>query len=242
MWRDDGRLPTRDRYDGVAREVAVWWTLRREATKGEAVCRMFTHVFGHELRLEVRAQLVESQVCRTDERSSLPGALARRARGQGLEVLATGGNPMAMPLDDHNQPPGGVNRRRRTERDISELLGLAKGMLSDGIVNQDEAAFLKAWGENHVDALTQWPVSIIFARLQQVLADGHVDEAGTRRAARPLIAAGWRHHHDSPRAGWRDASPARRPAAAGLLRPRRSLRLHWKDGVRTARQVRTRDL
>jgi hypothetical protein len=39
----------RDRYDGVVREEAVWWTLRREATKGEAVCRMFTHVFGHEL-------------------------------------------------------------------------------------------------------------------------------------------------------------------------------------------------
>ena len=53
-------------YDGVAREVAVWWTLRREATKGEAVCRMFTHVFGHELRLEVRGELVASQVCRTD--------------------------------------------------------------------------------------------------------------------------------------------------------------------------------
>src|SRR5262245_66311856 len=48
----------RDRYDGIAREVAVWWTLRREATKGEAVCRMFTHVFGHELRLEVRGELV----------------------------------------------------------------------------------------------------------------------------------------------------------------------------------------
>jgi hypothetical protein len=28
---------------------------------------MFTHVFGHELRLEVRGQLVESQVCRSDE-------------------------------------------------------------------------------------------------------------------------------------------------------------------------------
>ena len=54
-------------YDGVAREVAVWWTLTREATKGEAICRMFTHVFGHELRLEVRGQLVESQVCRDDD-------------------------------------------------------------------------------------------------------------------------------------------------------------------------------
>lgn len=54
-------------YDGVAREVATWWTLRREATKGEAVCRMFTHVFGHELRLEVRGEFVASELCRDDE-------------------------------------------------------------------------------------------------------------------------------------------------------------------------------
>lgn len=62
----NGSVFQRDRYDGVAREIAVWWTLCREATKGEAACRMFTHIFGHELRLDVRGQLVESQVCRTD--------------------------------------------------------------------------------------------------------------------------------------------------------------------------------
>jgi hypothetical protein len=28
---------------------------------------MFTHQFGHELRLEVKGQFVESNVCRTDE-------------------------------------------------------------------------------------------------------------------------------------------------------------------------------
>jgi len=28
---------------------------------------MFTHQFGHELRLEVKGQLVESKVCRTDD-------------------------------------------------------------------------------------------------------------------------------------------------------------------------------
>lgn len=69
-------------YDGVARELAVWWTLRREGRPGEAVCRMVTHIFGHELRLEVRAQLVESQLCRTDEE-----VLACQARWRaGLEA------------------------------------------------------------------------------------------------------------------------------------------------------------
>jgi hypothetical protein len=54
-------------FDGVAREEALWWTLRRDATKGAALCRMLTHPLGHELRLEVSGQVVQSQVCRTDE-------------------------------------------------------------------------------------------------------------------------------------------------------------------------------
>jgi hypothetical protein len=55
----------REHYDGVSRALATWWTLRKGQSR--AVCRMFTHVFGHELRLEVKKQLVASQVCRTDE-------------------------------------------------------------------------------------------------------------------------------------------------------------------------------
>jgi len=60
-----GSVFQRDRYDGVPREVAIWWTLKKGQPR--AICRMYTHVFGHELRLEVKKQLVESRVCRTDE-------------------------------------------------------------------------------------------------------------------------------------------------------------------------------
>jgi NAD-dependent DNA ligase len=81
------------------------------------------------------------------------------------------------PLDDHGQPLSGfLNRKRRVERDISELLGLAKGMLSDGMVNDQEAQYLNAWGQNHPDALAQWPTMLIFARLRQILHDGSVDD------------------------------------------------------------------
>ena len=55
----------RDRYDGVAREVAEWWTMVKGPRR--AVCRMFTHLFGHELRLEVSRELVASEVCRTGD-------------------------------------------------------------------------------------------------------------------------------------------------------------------------------
>jgi hypothetical protein len=52
-------------WDGTPREEATWWTLKKGQRR--AVCRMLSHVFGHELRLEVSRELVASQVCRTDE-------------------------------------------------------------------------------------------------------------------------------------------------------------------------------
>jgi hypothetical protein len=85
---------------------------------------------------------------------------------------------MGTPLDPHGQPVNSLfNRRRRTERDVSELLGLAKGMLCDGIVTDDEALFLRKWADNHLDALSQWPVSLIFTRLNQYYSDGRIDDA-----------------------------------------------------------------
>jgi hypothetical protein len=85
---------------------------------------------------------------------------------------------MPTPTDPHGQPLNPIfNRARRTERDLSELLGLAKAMLSDGIVNETEAAYQRNWGSNHPDALAQWPTSLIFARLNHYFADGRIDEA-----------------------------------------------------------------
>ena len=57
---DDGLIVAiiqRRDFDGVGREQALWWTLRRETTQGAALCRMLTHPLGHELRLEVCGQV-----------------------------------------------------------------------------------------------------------------------------------------------------------------------------------------
>jgi hypothetical protein len=37
-------------WDGTPREVAQWWTLRKGQRR--AICRMFTHLLGHELRAD----------------------------------------------------------------------------------------------------------------------------------------------------------------------------------------------
>ena len=63
------------------------------------------------------------------------------------------------------------------ERDLSEMLGLAKGMLCDNVFNADEARYLLDWGTNHPDALERWPLRLVFARLHQAFADGHIDDA-----------------------------------------------------------------
>jgi len=72
------------------------------------------------------------------------------------------------------------NRARRAERDLSEMLGLVKGILVDGIVNEAEAEHLRNRAAHHPDAVEQWPVNIVKARLDHIFADGHVHEAERR--------------------------------------------------------------
>lgn len=84
---------------------------------------------------------------------------------------------MAAERDPHGQPLNlSLNRDRRIERDLSEMLGLAKGMLADGIVNDLEAAYIHKWAADHPDAIDKWPVSMVLSRVQQFFADGLLDE------------------------------------------------------------------
>lgn len=85
--------------------------------------------------------------------------------------------PRPQALDQHGQPCNpNLNLARRTERDLSELIGLVKGMLVDGVVSHSEATYLRAWGMNHPDALRRWPTQLIFSRLEQFFLDGRIDD------------------------------------------------------------------
>jgi hypothetical protein len=79
--------------------------------------------------------------------------------------------------DPHGQPFNvRFNRARRAERDLCELLGLAKGLLSDGEITRGEAEHLADWVAHHPDAAEQWPVNRLAERLLDAFADGHIDE------------------------------------------------------------------
>lgn len=83
---------------------------------------------------------------------------------------------MAIRLDEHGQPPSAANARSRTERHIAELLGIAKGLLADGVVNNQEIEYLEQWAASHPEAREHWPECVVFARLQRALSDGRIDE------------------------------------------------------------------
>lgn len=64
---------------------------------------------------------------------------------------------------------------RRLDRGISELLGLAKGVLIDGEVSAAEALAIDAWLIGHPDVAETWPGLIIGERLARIFADGRVE-------------------------------------------------------------------
>jgi NAD-dependent DNA ligase len=83
---------------------------------------------------------------------------------------------MSTPLDNDGHPVAlGLNRHRRLERDISELLGLAKGILADGQVSDAETVLLEQWMRAHAEPVARWPCDQVAARLRIVLADGIIE-------------------------------------------------------------------
>lgn len=82
-----------------------------------------------------------------------------------------------MKEDPHGQPYNlRFNRARRAERDLSEFLGLAKGLLADGSVSDEETRLVKQWMTNHPAAVEQWPLNRLAARLSGIYQDGRIDE------------------------------------------------------------------
>ncbi len=78
------------------------------------------------------------------------------------------------PLDDDAQPPAVFNTRRRSDRNLSEMLGLVKGVLADGSVTRAEADLLQQWVAIHPDTVATWPASQLHQRLVKVFDDNHV--------------------------------------------------------------------
>lgn len=80
------------------------------------------------------------------------------------------------PLDEDGQPPPTYYALRVAERLVAELLGMCKGLICDGAVQEAEVLGLGRWLHGHPDAVTRYPGSVLTQRLVRIFEDGRIDE------------------------------------------------------------------
>ena len=62
------------------------------------------------------------------------------------------------------------------EQGINELIGICKGIISDGYVDAKEVDFLKSWLDHHGAVAKSWPANVLRERIDRILSDGVADE------------------------------------------------------------------
>lgn len=65
----------------------------------------------------------------------------------------------------------------RRNRALQELLELARKVVADGVVTEQEAEALRYWVESNPDMAGVWPVGIVVDGLKRGFANGKMDEA-----------------------------------------------------------------
>lgn len=68
-----------------------------------------------------------------------------------------------------------IHRARSIVKQTDELLGLIKGALLDGALNEREASGIHAWLRANPYCLEEWPGCVLFERLTAALRDGRLD-------------------------------------------------------------------
>lgn len=62
------------------------------------------------------------------------------------------------------------------DRQVSELVGVARGLIADGHLNDAEIEFLHKWLVGNDAAQSNPVLGILFDRIREIYADGYVDE------------------------------------------------------------------
>lgn len=89
-----------------------------------------------------------------------------------------------------SHPPSSRARRladqRRIDHGLAEMVGVAHGIIADGVLSWDEADRLARWTRENPDVASRWPANLLSRRLEQIFRDGHVDPRERRHLAAML--------------------------------------------------------
>lgn len=84
---------------------------------------------------------------------------------------------MPTPIDDYGTPKArGLYYARAADRDVHEMLGMVKGLVCDGVLNDMEISAFKQWLVNHPDCIAFYPGKHLAERIVAIYADGQIDE------------------------------------------------------------------
>jgi NAD-dependent DNA ligase len=68
-----------------------------------------------------------------------------------------------------------LNNDRLQSRQVDELIGLARGLIADGSINNAEVEFLQSWLLNNLSISHQPLIATLYHRVGEILADGVAD-------------------------------------------------------------------
>lgn len=66
--------------------------------------------------------------------------------------------------------------KNELNQSFGALIGICTGMLSDQKLTNEEIHFLRSWLDTHSAVAVTWPGTVIYARINSVLADGVITE------------------------------------------------------------------
>lgn len=80
-------------------------------------------------------------------------------------------------MSDENgrAPSAAITYQRRMARSTDELIGLCRGIMADGAVNEQEARFLMGWLQDHREFRASFPFCVLYGRIEAALSDGVLD-------------------------------------------------------------------
>lgn len=78
--------------------------------------------------------------------------------------------------DADGVPPRGMFSAYVENRLVHEMLGLVKGVICDGVLNDGELTALKQWMSQHSDICVRYPGNVLAPRLVSAFEDGVIDE------------------------------------------------------------------
>jgi hypothetical protein len=84
-------------------------------------------------------------------------------------------------------PPTHYTLKQQQDRAADELVGVCRGMLSDGAISAQEVQFLKDWIERNAIHAGVFPFDIVYRQIQGALADGVFDEDEERDLLSTLV-------------------------------------------------------